>query len=433
MTGTQNGEESGAVVGPARVGAAFALASLLLALADSLMIIGAGSSESIPGELWWFAPRLLIAAPLVIGALAVLACHLGRRLARVHRLGALLMDVFLTVPWFVCTYALFSGPSIAASPFRIPGVAVVSLACLAAVRVLRVAPLRMRNWLRTHRPLAPDAIHGVGFLGAAGFSALVAWVTLHTFRGLYPAFHVALTLTAIVGAGTMLTATSNETFGRTWRRLGPLWPGGAGFVLWFALVPFCFPAAAGREVLSARTPFASSMVGAMFRTDLAITNLIERDASEGERRPVLAPLDGLHFLPGAPKRDILLVTVDALRGDVLDPGSRFGPCATGLQRVATRASAFPHAYAPSNATIRSLPGLLTGQVGASARTPGRQFLPRVLSEHGYSTSAWVSSHDRPTDLDDLIRLRRVGFGFATYRAEYQPSKHILEWAERELD
>lgn len=97
--------------------------------------------------------------------------------------------------------------------------------------------------------------------------------------------------------------------------------------------------------------------------------------------------------------NVLLITVDTLRRDHLQPYGYQRPTSPNLARFAETATVFDDAQAPAPWTLPSLASLLTG-LPASAHgcrtfydslAPSYQALPEQLLAHGYDTAA-VTSH-----------------------------------------
>jgi arylsulfatase A-like enzyme len=113
-------------------------------------------------------------------------------------------------------------------------------------------------------------------------------------------------------------------------------------------------------------------------------------------------------------RDILLITVDALRADRLEAYGG-GQIAPHMDRIAKRAMVFERAYTPRPHTSWALGSLLTGQfLGARARLQPRaahKTLADLLGRHGYQTAAFYPPSVFYTDGEKLGRLRDRGFGF----------------------
>jgi arylsulfatase A-like enzyme len=111
--------------------------------------------------------------------------------------------------------------------------------------------------------------------------------------------------------------------------------------------------------------------------------------------------------------NILLVVLDALRHDAIEPHGAPAGSTPAIAQLARRGSAVPHAYATSSWTLPShasmFTGLLPRGLGLGQAPDGPQgarpaleqvkdrMLPRVLNEAGYATSGlstnlWASEH-----------------------------------------
>jgi len=103
--------------------------------------------------------------------------------------------------------------------------------------------------------------------------------------------------------------------------------------------------------------------------------------------------------PDAPPRpdSVVLITIDALRADMLAPTSGSGPM-SHLQRFAAAALRAERAYAPSSATEETLPAMLAHGV-----------LPRTLADAGRTTAAWVNGWTK-------AHVSRLGGWFDTFEA-----------------
>lgn len=413
-----------------RIGRAFALAALVLGVIDYVVLaLQIDWTTDVGPQALRFSPRLLVALPLAIGALAFFAAELVARRAA-SRARSIAIDLVCALPILACVPALFGGASIAASRFRWPFMFATLAAAWLAVAALR----RLCGFALAHLPEREQARQGIGalaLLGAAAGAAAPAYVSARVLRGLYPTFHIALTLVALAStaAALAIVLAANERVAErpaasgARRAFGML---ACGLALWIALIGLCARSATGRNALLEHAPFASTIVPAMFAIDAAAVA-----ASSPEVAPPASagvPLSRARFEPGKPKPHIVLITVDALRGDIMDDGNRFGPCATELRALAQRHVSFTHAYAPSNATIHAVPGLLTGLARAGAQTPRSAYLPVVAVESGYEAQAWVTQHDLTLVDNDLTRLRKLGFHFKAYNAAYSAAKEVTAWA-----
>lgn len=423
---------------PRSIGRAVALGTLVLGLADYLSIaLHVDWTTDIAPQVFRFAPRMLVALPLVTGALAFLvATYFARRPPT--RLRALAIDLVCALPLLACVPELFSGASIAASPLRWPLLLGASAGAFAGVALLR----RLCAFVLARLPASDQARQGAGALAliamAAG-TAAPAYVSMRVLHGLYPSFHGALALIALAlaSASLVVVLAANTTHAAALalpesviikRAIGAL---GGGIVLWVAMIGLCARSGTGRSALIEHAPFTATIVPAMFAIDAAGAARSSRQVVPPASAGV--PLAEARFDAAQHKPHVVLITVDALRGDALDAGNRYAPCAKGLRALAQRHVAFTHAYAPSNATIYAVPGLLTGLARAGADTPRAFYLPAVLAAHGYEAEAWVTQHDVTLVDNDLARLRKLGFHFNAYKNAYTSAEQLAGWALEKLE
>jgi len=416
---------------PLRVGLAFGLATLVLGVVDYLSIaLGIDWTTDVGPQAFRFSPRVLVALPLIVGALTAFVALLLGKLTP-GRTRTVAIDSALALPLLACVPALFGGASIAASPLRWPLMVATLGAAFVAVVVLR----RLCLWALARMPESDNARQHVGalaLLATIAGTAVPAYLSARILRNLYPTFHGALALVALGSAATALLvmiAANAKPAGaarrapRMRRAAGVL---ATGLALWAGLIGLCARSATGRNALLEHAPFAGTIVPAMFAIDATVVAAsvaaVAPPASAG------VPLALARFDPQRPKLHIVLITVDALRGDAMREGNRYTPCTTQLRALARRNIELTRAYAASNATIFALPGLLTGLGRAGAETPRSFYLPVVLAENGYEAEAWVTQHDLTTVDNDLTRLRKLGFHFKTYKATYAPAEDVTAWA-----
>lgn len=117
--------------------------------------------------------------------------------------------------------------------------------------------------------------------------------------------------------------------------------------------------------------------------------------------------------PGAPRRDVVLVTIDSMRADHTSLAGYAHPTTPSLAALAARAARFDRAYSPAPLTRRAVPALLYGRMaGALPFSSSRRWpllldsplptLATTLAAAGYRTAAIVSH-------------RRLPLSDATYR------------------
>jgi arylsulfatase A-like enzyme len=409
---------------------AFGLACLTLGGADVMALASLSFLDGEQAEAMLFLPRLLLGLPLMVSCTAWLACRLRQVAdARLGRAGASIVDLACALPLLVCVADLFSGPAISVSPWRWPLLAALSacvLGGLLALRALAVRVSRLPRNAASARRLAVAACACCAALVAAG-----AWLTSRTFHNLYPAFHQAIAFALVAACAACLHAgLAAQTTARRFRisltvaLLALVWMGSA-VLTWHA--------AGGRRVLAETAPFAGAFVPQMFRLDAALLGRLRaRDVAPtrngaGGSRPALASVP---FGDEAARSSFLLITIDALRADALEPGSRYAPATPGLRRLAEQSMRFERAYASSNRTSLSLPPLLSGVVNGTGRMDAAYFLPTALAAAGYDTLAWVTSNNLRAD--DSAELRAAGYHCRASSTQYRGAAEVTAWARAAL-
>jgi len=121
---------------------------------------------------------------------------------------------------------------------------------------------------------------------------------------------------------------------------------------------------------------------------------------------------------------VLLITVDALRGDAVD---RAFP-------LAEAALFFERAYSPSNYTPYSMPGLVLGyQPEPGSTPPASHSVASAFARGGYLTELHFTAHEYASlEHTALWPLASRGFDFRRYRPEYLSAAAVLERVERTL-
>ncbi|MDH5674149.1 MAG: sulfatase [Myxococcales bacterium] len=135
-------------------------------------------------------------------------------------------------------------------------------------------------------------------------------------------------------------------------------------------------------------------------------------------------------------RDVLLITVDALRADRLAPYGGHG-LTPELDALAEEAVVFLRAQTTTPHTSYALAGLLTGKYmrpiftlgGARSEHPT---LPKLLRQHGYRTAAFFPPAIFFVDAERFVWLRQDNFGFEYVKAMYAKAGHRVEQLRRYL-
>lgn len=126
-------------------------------------------------------------------------------------------------------------------------------------------------------------------------------------------------------------------------------------------------------------------------------------------------------------RDVLLITVDALRADRL--GAYGGPegLTPALDALAAEGVVFRRAYTPTPHTSYALTSLLTGKFMREVlELPGapseHAALPDLLREYGYRTAAFYPPAIFFVDASRFSELSRGGFGFEYRKVMFAPAQ-----------
>jgi arylsulfatase A-like enzyme len=334
----------------------------------------------------------LIAAPASAGyaaLLAIPACLVGALLVRglwaawrPHRLAPQLIEegggaprlaawiVYGLVAAFVLSWATFNGVRLVAklTTFKVdvvalamPIVVVITAGVLAAlsrpaVDVLAAGLRRLDGRLRPRGRslLAPRVLLGVVLVGGAALLAFAWFVSISPRIG---PLDLAIVLHPILAA--LITAGFHPLWRRApatmarWALAAPTAAATLGIALAGAWVRY-------REPSLMLAIWSEPSIGGFAIETMFDVDTLRSRASLERYRP--APRDQ------APRRDLLLITIDTVRHDrtPLGGGSAKMPHLAALGR---RGAVFERAYAPSNVTRRSMPSIMLG--ASSPRVRGR--------------------------------------------------------------
>ncbi|MET0283223.1 MAG: sulfatase-like hydrolase/transferase, partial [Polyangiales bacterium] len=280
-------------------------------------------------------------------------------------------------------------------------------------------------------PGRPFAVAGLAVLGGVVVYALLAWLaralrgSLRALAALpvslailcadvlilprgYPAFHLALLVLAL------FVVSYCALLAPTWRLARAPWI--AGVLI----------AAGGlATVRLAAHPTAGFAVREKAPWTARITRLLEptRQAATAKATTTVQARPGVDLRD----RDTLLITVDALRADLLKAyGGKRGVTPT-LDALAEESARFVHAYTPAPHTSYALASLLTGKFVKPLVELGQQLgdpqtLPDRLRRYGYRTAAFYPPAIFFVDGASFAALAARGFGFE-YRKEQFSKAH----------
>lgn len=238
-------------------------------------------------------------------------------------------------------------------------------------------------------------------LGAAGTALALLVVNRFVLVRLYPPFHLALGCLSLGAAGVAAMAWTADSPARTGEqkaRHNPLW----AIALTVAAVAGLVPAARFlsrldnfRWVVTENAPLSGQAVqwAALIAPPKPLSNQESIGAPDG-------PVDQVVEL-GLQGRDLLLITVDALRADHVGAYGYTRPTTPNLDLLAAEGARFDHAYCATPHTSYSVTSLLTG----------KYMRPLLLQDLGGDSETWA----------DL--LRRYGYRTAAF---YPPAIFFID-------
>jgi hypothetical protein len=267
-------------------------------------------------------------------------------------------------------------------------------------------------------------------LAAGGLALLALALDSLLLRRLYPAFHLALALGALLLAGLAARVWPASPGSRRVPVALP-WLGGA---LLAALALGSLVAL--RAAPNAR--FAVALAAPLTGKALALVPSAEPRA----RRPAPGPTSEVAALGHAQTgvdlrgRDVLLITVDALRADRLRALGGHG-VTPELDRLAEESVVFERAYTPTPHTSYALSSLFTGkflrQVLSLPNAPAEHpALPELVREHGYRTAAFYPPAVFFVDAERFKTLSDRRFGFEYTKQMFASGSERVAQVQRYL-
>lgn len=123
-------------------------------------------------------------------------------------------------------------------------------------------------------------------------------------------------------------------------------------------------------------------------------------------------------IPSAKGMNVLVISFDAFRADIIGRGTGFTP---HLDDLATRSLVFENAYSAGQSTASSFAAAFTGQYSHRSfnawMVPDTQTMARLFNGAGYETAAFLANQQ-------LVDERNYGQGFEHYEVVY--SRHDEE-------
>lgn len=238
-----------------------------------------------------------------------------------------------------------------------PGTSLMHLGIYAGTWALTVA-----SWLLLcQRPQLPHRSRVSIALVAAAMGIVMLEADRALLVGLYTPVHQWLGFLGLLllhtGAAGLSVAVARRVPGRALLLTTVL---GFAMLLASCAVPFALAAPTARAEL-AQSPLGSSMLESLHDFDSQHGSDSGNDVAEHEALQFAQYLDEPPPVAG---HNILLVTVDALRADVLQPGTKSNELVPNLQRFAHESAHFLRAYTGGTRTAIGLTTLMFGRYSA---------------------------------------------------------------------
>jgi hypothetical protein len=356
----------------ARAAAYGSLASLGLALLELVLVLGVRGSEI--SSIW----EIQNGASLLLPAFGLLAIATGtsgglllQLLTRAERSRShkVMLGLMVATGAALAGFGVGGGRHLAGPGLRVGfALLVAGVACAATVLVARPLSAQLR---RSPRSFA---------LGAAAVIVVCWLANRFVLVRLYPAFHMALTLTALLLAPAVLVPLLAQPPGQASNRLRR----GVGVTVGLSLLAvlgavLLRPAAERlarfdnlRLILLESAPLAAEVVSLSARFAPP-----EPLVSDGEENLAAAPnsASALNFQG----HDVLLVTIDALRADHVGAYGYQRKVTPHLDALAAAGTVFERAYCPTPHTSYSITSLLTG----------KYLRPLLLQGAGEDSDTWA--------------------------------------------
>ncbi len=348
---------------------------------------------------------------------------LGRRLSASRR-GRLLLaaSTGLAAGWFGWTVT--TGRWASRQPWRLPAVFLV--AALVAGLVGWVS-----SWERAPHRRHPGLLVSLAAIGLVATVLLDALVLPRA----YPPFHGALQLMGALAAGVAIeTAIASLPLRRAVSAgYRALWLRGAPLVLF----PLAFASwVAGMRGASVNTRVVLEEQGGWSGVLLRHVP-VERGAPpiQPARSASRPPTERYVPPAGLPLRDrsLLLITVDALRADVLRSYGGDGRSTPHIDALADESVRFERAYTPAPHTSYAIASLMTGtyarevlSLGGDAARFGHETLAEVLRRYGVRTAAFYPPAVFFVDGERFAPLRERGLGFEYRKEMFAPAPERVE-------
>jgi HEAT repeat protein len=306
-------------------------------------------------------------------------------------------------------WGVSSGRHMTSLVVRIPFVAAVAVA--GAALAWRLAPTFVRLG-RTR----PGALAAFG----CGASVAVALTDARILPRLYPAFHVAM-LGTLLAAAALLALVLRPRPGDPTRAPRVV----AGIALAAGALALAFAPAAARALASSDNVRLTLLEHAPVEGRAVLLGALLAPPAPADVPPASASFTPPGELPRAldwTGRDIVLLTVDALRADHVSAYGYTRPTTPGLDALARDGARFDAAYCPTPHTSYSIASLMTGKymrplvamgLGADSDT-----WASILRRYGYHTAAFFPPAVFFIDGERFEALHARGLDFEYRKEEF---------------
>lgn len=216
-------------------------------------------------------------------------------------------------------------------------------------------------------------------LAIVALASIAADATIEV--GHHPAFHLAAWSLAAIAITLGALRIACERRGSAPR--GAAWVVGVVSVIAIGSLPLSTEST--RAELLLRSPLARQVLRAATRTS---TTRLHAELADLDRTPPEPAADADASVPSKRHRNVLVITIDALRADALPPvrtgdreHAREGDTPR-LDAFVASAVAFRHAYAPASFTMRSLPATFASRPATEEPASLEPALPRAMASAG---------------------------------------------------
>lgn len=378
------------------------LASFVALLALENLVVGIGWRAEVAGA-WEMAVVRTHVGPLALAAsipFAIALVAVGRLIAARN---ARVVGALATLAGAAVGIGVTNGRHFASLAVRVPFVAVVALvACAIAVTITRRAPLERS-----------------GAIAAAGIGvAALAWLAdIVVLPRLYPAFHAALF--GIVLAGWALVVLPLRSL-RAAPRIALAAIAFAGLCL--AWSPRAARGFASQDNLRRLLVEHAPLLG----RSVVLAARIDPPPPVDEDGAASTVLTSVHAQAGKSLdwsgRDIVLVTVDALRADHVGAYGYPRPTTPNIDRLAARGARFTHAYCPTPHTSYSVSSMMAGKymrpLLAMGAADDAETWPMYLRRYGFRTAAFYPPAVFFIDEHRFRHMKETGLGFEYKKEEF---------------